>query len=103
MAGILKAIKGGNAHACSSLENYLTDIKKLIGNEAIGIDCDPYTFDSDFAFDRIEHSVDKKARAYVHYTLSKAIRVSFALAKTHLGNESFLPVLLFTALTTIWQ
>ena len=70
MAGILKAIKGGNAHACSSLENYLTDIKKLIGNEAIGIDCDPYTFDSDFAFDRIEHSVDKKARAYVHYTLS---------------------------------
>ena len=70
MAGILKAIKGGNSHACSSLEKYLTEKEKLIGDEAIGINCDPYTFNSDFVFDRAEFSVDKKARAYVHYSLS---------------------------------
>lgn len=70
MAGILKAIKGGNSHACSNLEKYLTEKEKLIGDEAIGINCDPYTFNSDFVFDRAEFSVDKKARAYVHYSLS---------------------------------
>ena len=70
MPGILKAVGGGNAYDCEKLEKYLTDKEKLIGDEAIGINCDPYTFNSDFDFDRAEFSVDKKARAYVHYILS---------------------------------
>lgn len=70
MPGIFKALGGGNSKNCASLEKYLTEKEKLIGNEAIGIDCDPYTFDSDFIFDRAEYSIDKDARAYLHYSLS---------------------------------
>lgn len=70
MAGIFKAIGGGNSHACANLEKYLTKLEKVNGNEVIGIDCDPYTFDSDFIFDRAKYSIDKDARAYLHYSLS---------------------------------
>ena len=70
MPGILRAIGGGNAYECEKLEEDLTELSKITGDEAIGIDCDPYTFDSDFIFDRAEYSIDNKARAYVHYCLS---------------------------------
>ncbi len=70
MAGIFKAIGGGNSHACANLEKYLTKLEKVNGNEVIGINCDPYTFDSDFIFDRAKYSIDKDARAYLHYSLS---------------------------------
>lgn len=70
MAGIFKGIGGGNSHACANLEKYLTKLEKVNGNEVIGINCDPYTFDSDFIFDRAKYSIDKDARAYLHYSLS---------------------------------
>lgn len=70
MAGIFKAIGGGNSHACANLEKYLTKLEKVNGNEMIGINCDPATFNDDFVFDRAEYSIDKNARAYLHYSLS---------------------------------
>ena len=70
MPGILKAIKGGNAHACRNLESYLNQDEKVKNDERIGINCDAETFNDDFRLERAKHLIDNSARAYVHYTLS---------------------------------
>ena len=70
MPGILKAIGGGNSHACGSLENYLNQDKKVMNDERIGINCDAETFNADFRLERAKHLIDKEARAYLHYSLS---------------------------------
>lgn len=70
MPGILKAIGGGNAYACKSLENYLNQKEKVMNDERIGINCDAETFNDDFRLERAKHLVENRARAYVHYTLS---------------------------------
>ena len=70
MPGILKAIGGGNSHACGSLENYLNQDKKVMNDERIGINCDAETFNADFRLERFKFDIDKSARAYLHYSLS---------------------------------
>lgn len=70
MGGILKAIGGGNSHACNSLEDYLNKKEKVKNDERIGIECDPQSFNDDFRLERAKHLIDKNARAYLHYVVS---------------------------------
>ena len=70
MGGILKAIGGGNSHACNSLENYLNQEEKVQNDERIGINCDPESFNDDFRLERAKYLIDKDARAYLHYVVS---------------------------------
>lgn len=70
MPGIFKAIGGGNSHACKNLENYLNKHGKVLNDERIGINCDAETFDDDFRIERFKFDIEKKARAYLHYSLS---------------------------------
>ena len=70
MGGILKAVGGGNSHACNSLEDYLNQEEKVQNDERIGINCDPESFNDDFRLERAKHLIDKDARAYLHYVVS---------------------------------
>ena len=70
MPGILKAIGGGNAHACANLEKYLNQKEKVLNDERIGINCEADSFDADFRIQRFKFDIEKRARAYLHYTLS---------------------------------
>ena len=70
MGAILKAIGGGNSHACSNLEEYLNREEKTREEDKIGLDCDPSSFNSDFRLERAKHLIDKDARAYLHFSLS---------------------------------
>ena len=70
MGGILKAVGGGNSHACNSLEDYLNQEEKVQNDERIGINCDPESFNDDFRLERAKHLIDKDDRAYLHYVVS---------------------------------
>lgn len=70
MPGILKAIGGGNSHACANLEKYLNQKEKVLNDERIGINCEADSFDADFRIQRFKFDIEKRARAYLHYTLS---------------------------------
>lgn len=70
MGAILKAIGGGNSHACSNLEEYLNREEKTKEEDKIGLDCDPSSFNSDFRLERAKHLINKDARAYLHFSLS---------------------------------